>query len=108
MSQAYRPVSQNSHLLAAVDEALLHGRDALLLLDLLLDLRDLLFRSLAADRVRGVGGEGNLRYLVVHLDVQLNLLTRQRSYPGRTISSGVFGAVQAPWRTRAGLGGART
>lgn len=29
------------HLLATMDEALLHGRDALLLLDLLLDLRDL-------------------------------------------------------------------
>lgn len=33
---------QSLHLLAAVDQALLDGRDALLLLDLLLDLRDLL------------------------------------------------------------------
>lgn len=34
-----------SHLLAAMDEALLDGRDALLLLDLLLDLRNLLVRA---------------------------------------------------------------
>jgi 5-keto 4-deoxyuronate isomerase len=45
------------HLLAAVDEALLDGGDTLLLLDLFLDLRD----------------------LVVHLDIELNLLAGQRS-----------------------------
>jgi len=43
------------HLLAAVDETLLDGWDALLLLDLLFD----------------------LRYLVVALDVELDLLARQ-------------------------------
>jgi predicted Abi (CAAX) family protease len=35
----------SSHLLAAVDETLLGGRDALLLLDEVLDLGDLLLRS---------------------------------------------------------------
>jgi hypothetical protein len=50
---------ENEHLLAAKDETLLDGRDALLLLHLLLDLRD----------------------LVVALDVELNLLAGECSDP---------------------------
>lgn len=72
-------VSPCLHLLAAVDEALLHRRDALLLLDLFLDLRDLA----AASASPGLFARG-MRYLVVHLDVELNLLARQCSHPARS------------------------
>lgn len=53
------------HLLAAENEALLDGRDALLLLDLLLDFRD----------------------LVVEVDVELNLLAGKRADPGRLVDA---------------------
>lgn len=55
----------DAHLFSAVDEPLLHGGDALLLLHLLLD----------------------LRHLVVHLDVELNLLARQGPHPAHPQSA---------------------
>lgn len=67
------------HLLAAVDEALLHRRDALLLLDLFLDLRDLDSRVSRCSHRSFSECEA---YLVVHLDVEFDLLAGQCSHSG--------------------------
>lgn len=63
-----RNEGRSLHLLAAKDEALLHRRDAFLLLDLLLDLGD----------------------LVVGLDIELNLLAREGADPAQSASVSTY------------------
>jgi hypothetical protein len=61
---------------------LLHWRDALLLLDLLLDLRDL--QATREPRPSSAGSQpraGRGTYLVVYLNIQLDLLAGKRSDP---------------------------
>ena len=71
------------HLLAAVNQALLNWRDAFLLLDLLLDLGDLQPSHASASVLELPGRQESDSHLVVHLDVQLNLLPRQCSDSAR-------------------------
>ena len=101
--------SVRSHLLSSVDQALLHGRDALLLLDLFLDLGHLEWSQQAVpslskntiilfllfqpapehllDGPRWIGTMPmSLSYLVVALDVELDLLSREGADPMRRIT----------------------
>jgi hypothetical protein len=74
------------HLLSTEYEALLNGWDPLLLLHLLLDLRDLSKISIASwprwtVKTRREKGADKSAYLVISLDVELNLLARQSADP---------------------------
>lgn len=71
-----------SHLLAAVDETLLHRRDSLLLFDLFLDLRNLHSSFPCQPPLPPVFAYFLPNtYLVSGLDIQLNLLAGERSHP---------------------------
>lgn len=72
----------NVHLLAAMDESLLNRRDTLLLLDLLLDLGDLKAVSTSPFYLVHSNYEAPVQYyLVIRLNIELDLLAGQCSDP---------------------------
>ena len=89
LSVCVRGFGSDEHLFAAVDQPLLYWRDTLLLLDLLLNLGDLDLGRVISNWDRDtyntilyVGifiGSRDL-YLVVRLDVELDLLSGQRAH----------------------------
>lgn len=95
----------DSHLLSSKNQTLLHGWDALLLLDLLLDRGDLveatMIRVCPQKERGGESCRGRGANLVVPLDVEFDLLACQCSDPGGgTVSQSVIPRPPAFWGAR--------